>query len=128
MEIPLHSAGHSLAAPVGLEALDVDAETLRPLPQVRIINPAAIRIERVDHLEEAALATGGLGRGVKSRRARMLGGDREVAEDEASRPLPQSLPGGGAAWAAEVPIDDQARLSIADDMIVGADGGYRSAG
>ena len=57
----------------------------RPLPEVRVVDVAAVGVERVDELEEGALAAGGLGRGVQRRRARVLAGDREVAEGERRR-------------------------------------------
>ena len=79
----------------------------RPLPEVRVVDVAAVGVERVDHLEEAALGARRLRGGVQRRRARVLAGDREVAEGDPRRAGRDLGPGGGAVRAAEVGVDDQ---------------------
>ena len=107
LEVAAHPGGDRVGATVGLEALEVEPEPLDPLPEVRVVDVAAVGVERVDQLEEATLQPRRLGRGVQRRRARVLAGDGEVAEDD-RRPAPSDLgPGGGAVRAAEVGVDDQ---------------------
>ncbi len=80
---------------------------LDPLPEMRVVEVAAVGVERVDHLEEAALQPGCLGGGVQGGSARVLAGDREVAEDD-RRLAPGDLrPGRGAVRTAEVGVDEQ---------------------
>ena len=68
-----------------LEALEVEAERSRALPQVRVVDVALVGVDRVDHLQNApALERGGLGRGVQRRRARVLAGEREMADARAA--------------------------------------------
>ena len=45
-----------VGAAVGLEALEVEPEALGPLPEMRVVDLAAVGVDRVDHLEERALA------------------------------------------------------------------------
>src|SRR5258708_7520233 len=54
-EIAADSSGHLLQAPVRLESLEVEAEPLRPLPEVGAVDMTAVGVEGVDHLDEAAL-------------------------------------------------------------------------
>ncbi len=118
LEIIADPGLHLGGAPVGLEAFQIETQILDPLPKMRVVDPPPVRVERVDHLEEAPLATGGLGGGVESRRARMLAGDREVTENEPPRLGVQLLPVGGASRAAEVGVDDDPLLSLAADVVV----------
>ena len=90
LEVAADPRGDLGRAAVGLEALEVEPERLDPLPEMRVVDPAAVGVERVDHLEEAALQPGRLGGGVQGRRARVLAGDREVAEDDPRRPRRRS--------------------------------------
>lgn len=114
-------------AAVGLEALEIEAEALGAAPEVRVIDVSAVLVERVDHLEEMSLQPGGLGRPVQGRRARVLAGDGEVAEDGRCPALTDLEPSGGAVRTAEVGVDDQ-RGSLATTMILGADRRNRGAG
>jgi hypothetical protein len=67
LEVPAHTHGDGVRAAVGLEALEVEPHPLDPLPEMRVVDVAAIRVERVDHLEEGALQAGGLGGGMERR-------------------------------------------------------------
>ena len=67
LEVPAHTHGDGVRAAIGLEALEVESQPLDPLPEVGVVDVTAIRIERVDHLEEGALQAGGLGGGVERR-------------------------------------------------------------
>jgi len=65
LEVAADARGDRIGAAVGLEALELELESLGALPEVRIVDVAAVPVERVDHLEEAALQAGGLGGGVQ---------------------------------------------------------------
>ena len=109
-------------AAVAVEALEVDPEALRALPEVGIIDAAAIGVERVAHLPERALHPGGLRGGVKRRGPRVLRGHREVPEAEPQRQPPDLGPRSRAVGAPEVRVDD--RLPpLPADVIVRADSG-----
>jgi len=103
--------GDGSGAAVGLEALEIQPEPLGAPPKVGIVDVAAVRIKRVDHLEEATLQAGGLGGRVQGRRARVLAGDREVAEDDRRLALADLQPGRGAVRATEVGVDDLLRAA-----------------
>jgi hypothetical protein len=107
LEIPPDPRCNGLGAAVGLEAFEIEAQVLDPLPEVRIIDAAAVGVERVDYLEESALQSRRLSRRVQGGRARMLAGDREVTEDDRRFACADLSPGGSAAGAAEVGVDDQ---------------------
>ena len=55
LEVAPHPRGDRVGAPVALEALEVEAEALDPLPQVRVVDVALVGVDRVAHLPEAAL-------------------------------------------------------------------------
>lgn len=88
---------------------------------------AAVAVERVDHLEEAALQARSLSGGVQGRRARMLAGNGEVTEDDRSLAFADLQPGRGAVGATEIGVDDQLG-TIAAAMILGPGGRDRGAG
>ena len=82
LDVALHPGGDRLAAPVGVEALDVEPQLLRAVPQVRVLQPTLVGVGGVDERPEGALSGGGL-RGVGEReRARVARLQREVAEDD----------------------------------------------
>ena len=89
-EVALHPLAHGLAAPVGLEAIQVEPEPLGALPQVGILQPGGVGEQEVVHLPEAALAPGRLGRARGRPGARVAGLDREVAKHPAHVPSRQS--------------------------------------
>ncbi len=125
LEIAAYAGFYGVRAPVCLEARQIEAKSLHALPEVRVVDPAAIRVKRVDHLEKPALAAGGLGRRVQERRAGVFAADRKVTEDDPGRPFADLDPGGCAVGAAEVGIDDE-QLAIAARVVVAArwrDGG-----
>ena len=94
---------------------------------MRVIDASPIGIERVAHLPEGALETGGLGRSMQGRRARVLRGHREVAEAEPERQIAEPGPGGGAVRATKVGVDD--RLGpLSRDVVLVPDGRNGSAG
>lgn len=114
-------------ATVGLEALQVQAELTYPLPEVRVVDPATIGVEGVDHLEEPPLPRRCLGGGVKARRSRVLAGHREVPKGNRYLALADLHPSAGTMGASEIGIDDQ-RLALAAQMVVRTEGGNRGAG
>ncbi len=67
LEVTADAGRDGCGAPVGLEAVKVEAEALDSLPEMRIIDMATVLVERVDHLEEAALQARGLGCSVQGR-------------------------------------------------------------
>lgn len=127
LEVAAHAGLDGDGAPVGLEALEIEPESLGALPEVRIIDVAAVLVERVDHREEAALQAGGLGSRVQGWRARALAGDREVTKDDRRLALADLQPGRGAVRAAQVGIDDQLG-TVAAPVILRADWRDRGAG
>lgn len=64
-EVAADAGRDGIGAAVGLEALEVEPEVLGALPEVRVIGVGAVLIQRVDHLEEAALQASGLSGGVQ---------------------------------------------------------------
>jgi hypothetical protein len=127
LEVAPDPGFHLRRSPLTLEALQVEAEPLCPLPEVWIVDPPSIRIERIDHLEEATLHPRGLGGGVQRRRAGVLAGHWEMPEGDLRPPLADLRPGGGAVRTTEVGVDDQ-RLALAPNVIFGADRGDGCAG
>src|SRR6185312_11939211 len=83
LEVAPHAREDRIGAAVGVEALDVEAERARPLPQVRVLQARLIGVERGVHLREAALEAGRLRRARRRPGARVLRSDGEVAEDPA---------------------------------------------
>lgn len=127
LEIAPHAGLYLLRPTIGLEALQVEAQDLRTLPEVGIVDMAVLGIDRVDHLEEACLRSGCLRRGVQGGRTWVLARYREVAEDDPCRALAERRPGGGAVGAAEIGVDDQ-QLALAADVVVRARWRDRGAG
>ena len=74
LEVATDALGDRGGAAIGLEALEVELEPLGALPEVGVVDPAAVGVDRVDHLEESALEPGRLGRRVQGGRARALAG------------------------------------------------------
>jgi hypothetical protein len=114
-------------AAVGLEALEVEAKQFHPLPEVRVVDSAAIGVEGVDHLEEPPLLSRRLGGGVEARRSRVLAGDRKMAKGDRHLALADLLPSGGAMGTSKIGIDDQ-RLALAAQMVLRTKWGNSSAG
>src|SRR5665213_582892 len=104
-----HALAHGCRAAVSLEAVEVEAERLGVLPQIGVVGVPRVLEQRVVELPEAALRAGGLRGGGQRHRARMLGGDREVAEGESDRRLAQALMRERAARAGEIRVDHQQR-------------------
>jgi hypothetical protein len=127
LEVAPHPHRHRRRAPVGLEAIEVEVELFDPLPEVGVVDAAAIAVEGVDHLEEPALGARRLSRRVQRRGARVLAGDGKVSEDDPGRPLAYLGPNGGAVWAAEVRVDHQLR-PLPPHVVVLADGRHGGAG
>ncbi len=67
LEVAANAGGDNIGAAVGLETVEIELEALGALPEMWIVDVAAVPVERVDHLEEAALQAGGLGGGVQGR-------------------------------------------------------------
>lgn len=60
-EIAADTLGNGGGAAIGLKAVEIEAEALGALPEVRVVDVTPIVIQRVDHLEEASLQAGRLG-------------------------------------------------------------------
>src|SRR6187399_1313055 len=67
LEVAANTYRDRIGAAVELKAIEIEAEALGSLPQVRVVDVATVAVERVDHLEEAALQARGLGGGVQGR-------------------------------------------------------------
>jgi hypothetical protein len=67
LEVASDPSCDRVGAAIGLEALQIETELLGSLPEVRIVDVAAVAVERVNHLEEAPLRAGRLGGGVQGR-------------------------------------------------------------
>lgn len=67
LEVAADALSNGIGAAVGLETVEIELEALGSLPEVRVVNVTAVLVERVDHLEEAALQAGGLGGRVQRR-------------------------------------------------------------
>ena len=104
----LTRVAHRVAAPVGVEALEVEPERPGTLPQVRILEPALVGEQQVVHLPEAALEPRRLGGAGRGPRARMARAHREMTEHRRSRSSP-SADARGAVRALEVRVLDHQR-------------------
>src|SRR5215217_667690 len=74
-------------APIGVEPLHVQAQRPGPTPEMRIVDPPLVAIDRNHERPEGGLPSlqrRGLCGGVQSGSARMLAGHREVPEGEAN--------------------------------------------
>src|SRR5579875_3332909 len=60
-EVAPHAGAHRLAAAIGLEALEVQAQLAGPPPQVRILQASLVGEQQVVHLPKAALQSRRLG-------------------------------------------------------------------
>lgn len=109
LEVAADAGGDGDGAALGVEALEVEVEALGALPEMRIVDMAAVLVQRVDHLEETALQARGLSGCMQRRRARVLAGHGEVTEDDRRLALGDLSPRRGAVRAAEIRVDDQAR-------------------
>src|SRR5690349_21212391 len=119
IEVPLDPGEDRLRAAVGVEALDVEAEGPRALPQVRIVEPPLVGVERVVHGPEGVLERRRLGGAGRRPRARVAGPDREVTEELAHARLAQADVEPRAEWALEVGVDDdEGRVVGAADVVV----------
>lgn len=94
---------------------------------MRVIDPATIGIQRVDHLKELALPPSCLGSSVEARGSWVLAGDWEVAEGNRHLALADLLPCGGAMGTTEVGIDDE-QLALTAQMILRTERRNRGAG
>ena len=131
LEVAADPLGDLVRAPVALEALEVEAEPSRPLPEVRIVDSAAVGEQRVPDRPEAPSSDCSATRPRPPRAAPARGvacwrpgsGGRRAAA-AASR---SADPGGRAVRAGEVEVED--RLGpVAADVVVGPIGGDRGAG
>ncbi len=67
LEVTTHPGGDSRRTTICLEALQVEAEVLGALPEMRVVGVSAVDVQRVDHREELPLQPSCLCRGVQSR-------------------------------------------------------------
>ena len=102
-------AGNRIGAAIGLEAVEVEPEPLGPLPEVRIVDVAAVGVERVDHLEEAALQPAASAAACRAGERGCLLATGKWRKTSRAWPRGELRPGGGAVRAAEVGVDDQRR-------------------
>src|SRR6476646_5560143 len=109
-------------AAFALAPLEVEIERPRALPQVRVVDPPLVAVDRVDEAPERRLPLrrGGLRRRMERRGPWVLAGDREVAEDEPQGQLCRLRPGRRAVRAREVEVEDRLR-PLASNMILGPD-------
>ena len=85
-------------APVGVEALEVELERARSLPQVGILEPALVGEQQVVHLPEALLPRRRLGRARRRPGARVARADREMAERDAQPARRRACPASAAQY------------------------------
>ena len=104
-----HPGPNRLAAPVGVEALDVQPKRPRSLPQVRILEPCSVDEQQVVHLPETALKRGGLGGACGGPGAGMRRANGEVAKHASQLAVGQPRAQRGAVRALEVRVLDQQR-------------------
>ena len=97
-KVALHPLGDRLRAAVGLEAVEVEPQALRPLPQVGVVEVGLVLEQRVVHLPEAPLQGRRLGGVGQDAGPRVLGLDREVAEDPRDSAGSRSLRWASAQW------------------------------
>lgn len=103
---------------VGVEPIEVKAEPLRPLPQMRILEPRRIGEEQVVHLPEPSLAACRLGRAGGRPGPRMTRADGKVSEHEPARDVLQPEAERGAIRTLEVAVfDDERRIGSTPNVV-----------
>src|SRR6185312_3061039 len=119
-EIGLDAVGDLLRAAVCLEAVQIEAELPRPLPQMRVVEVALVLQQRVVHLPELPLEASRLGGGRQHPGAWVLRRDREVPEHARDRQLLEDQVRLRAVRALEVRVLDYRRSLAA--RVVGRTG------
>src|SRR4051794_3429484 len=124
VDVALDALGDRLAAAVVLESLEVDAELLAAGPEVRVLEPALVRVQRVGELPEGPLVGGRLRRMREGDGAPVLGLEREVAVGDADGRLCEALVGDRALRTREVAVEEHERCVLrAADVVVRARAG-----
>ena len=116
-----------IGAPIGLEAVEVDAEVTAALPQVRRVQVPLVGEQRVVHLPKPALKRRRLGSACQYLGARVLRDDREVAEDAPDRQVREQAVRLGAVGALVVAVLDDDDVSLAADVVIRARRRYGGA-
>ena len=70
--VALHARGHQRVAAIGVEAREVEPQVARALPEMRVVEPALVGVQRVGEGPERALRGGGLGGAGDRHRALVL--------------------------------------------------------
>src|SRR3954469_8603456 len=123
-DVALDPLGDLVAAPVRLEALEVDAERRAVRPEVGILEASLVGVERVGERPEAPLVGGRLGGVGERERPRVLGLQGEVAEGDPHGRLLQALVGQGALRAGVVAVEQhEGRVGRAANVVVRARAG-----
>src|SRR5204862_5271383 len=106
VEVAANASGNGIRPPIALEELEVQVEAPHPLPQVRVVHPGVVAIDRIHELPKGPLALSGgrLGGGVERWRPRVLAGHGKVPEDDAKRSGGDPRPARGAVGACEVEV------------------------
>src|SRR5215211_8945426 len=121
LEVAANPRGNLWRAPIGVEPFHVQVQSPGPIPQMRIVDPALVAVDRVHQCPECGLSTlerNGFRGSVQGGGAGMLARDREVPEDEAKWQALDSRPDGGAVRTCEVHVDD--RLApLAASVVIG---------
>lgn len=115
-----NALNHVLAAAVGLEAVDVEAQSLGVSPQVRVIEAAAVLVDRVVQRPERPLKCSGLGGVCQRYCSHVTRPDREVPEAGAHISGVKTLCGHRTARAREVGVcDHERRVGFAAHVVCG---------
>jgi hypothetical protein len=126
-DVPLNPLADLAGAPLRVEPFEVETEALGTLPEMRIIDPAAVGVKRIAHLPERALQPGRLSRRMEGRRSGMRGSHGKMPEAQSQRQLPDSSPARRAIGTSEVQVEDHLP-SLSRDMVIRPDRRDRGAG
>ena len=118
LEIASDACDDGVAAPVAIEALEIELEGSRSIPEVRVLEPSLVGEQEVVHLPETTLKRCGLGRAGRRPGARMARANREVAEHPAQRVLREPQAERRAVRALEVRVLDHQRAVVGPADVV----------
>jgi hypothetical protein len=120
--VALDARLHLVAAPVGVEALEVEPELLGARPQVGVVDAALVGEQRVVEGPERTLQRGRLGRrGERGRRGCLAFSAKWRKTTRRARPRSSRSTGQRAVRAREVAVEDDERSAVlaADVVVVG---------
>ena len=118
-EVAVHALRDVVGPAVGLEAIEVEPKAADAIPQVRVVEPSMVRVQRIVEVPVGALEPHGLGGLREHPRPRVLRHHREMAEHAPDPKLGQERIGARAIRALVVAVlDHQRGVGIAVHVVL----------